>query len=584
MIDSLGTEISETSSLINRNGARENKIQKIKPLNINSLTQLKFIPGFPQFPGVKVCLIIGFLHRLFLYTTLTFLENLSNVRGHADNTHNNLNASTLPESAFNENSYITGILYLSLSYVLAPIPGILADKYLPRRTAILISLVMCAIGAIIESILHTLVDKYKVLENNEPTERNAIYYSVHCLSIILKIVGNAGVIALLVPFGIDQMEEAGEIHINSFFYWFYWAQNLGGIAVFGNYVIFKHKNKDLELLLINSYISTAAISLAILVFLVALLFKLLQWNKPIGSPIKKIYKVAIHKAKKCILNRTRNWDADRDRMSLEISRLNYSGGKYFEIVEDVKTFFRILLVLVIMIWYFGLYGIIDSIYPNQGRDISCAENNLYPQCLVNLSDEFVIVMLIPISQFLKRKFKSIRFPKILYKFVCGVFVFTLAVYSALAVDIAFYTKPFCNTTQIIENEDHTVGLLILPIIPQSFLMGVSEVLAAISAMEFVYAQSPNDMKGFVFGLMNMMIGLGTLYPQILNTLLRLVCNSCTHCDVNDKTCRYHLSNSSPFYVFNLVIAIITTLYLLLFIAVAKKYTRRKRQPLEVWPN
>ena len=124
------------------------------------------------------------------------------------------------------------------------------------------------------------------------------------------------------------------------------------------------------------------------------------------------------------------------------------------------------------------------------------------------------------------------------------------------------------------------------IIPQTVLIAISECIAFVGTMEFVYAQSPYQMRGFIFGFLQSVIGVGSYIPTVIYYILQRVSNcygsnNCTWCLIHWPQCFKHQTRDFVYYV---VYAVLTFVYVLFMICVAMCYKRRERQRIEVWPE
>ena len=535
------------------------------------LKELRFIPGFRQFPGLKICLIISLLHKLHLYSTFLFIDNLQDVRNVSSfNLHNDsipsIPINQTPCEGVNpeephfaiENTKVVASVFMAFVYLLAPVPGFLADRYFSRHRTVLTCLLLCMIGSLIQSVFHTY---YEQLRMGHGELSDYIYYIIHFGSIVLLVCGSTGVVALLVPLGVDQMEGASEQTIKSYFNWHYWAGNMGGLLAPGGYFIYKSTESGRYLLLFGSYIATLSMAIAVVIFIISLFCNILQKHKPVGSPISKIASV--------VRSATRGYREEKEEYDRK-SLLDYAvgdkkGRQSFEVVDDVKTFFRMTAVFGFMIWYFGTYNLLTTVFPQQGQALTCSKNSFFAGCFIVLADGLAVSIAIPIMEFVRKKYYTIRITKILYKFLIGVLLSLAALYFAWLTDMIRYYTGFLECTAGGKELPMSGMFLINAILlPQIILIGVSEAFSMVSAIEFVYAQAPHDMKGFLFGLMNFFTGLGFYNPTILYTILwGITCDpirnvSCQFCMVYESSC--FLNYQTPSFMYFLLFAVITTLY------------------------
>ena len=521
-----------------------------------------FPPGYSKFPGVKIIFLVLLLHRIHFYSTFNFINLLSSVRG--------------PSNPPNEYSGSTAQAFLSASTFLAPLPGLIADKYFPRVRVISFCLLLSLLGSSVQSFFHSFYEL-----NGFPIP-NSAYYLVHIISFIILALGSSGMFALLLPVGIDQMEGAGESRLKSYFNWHYWVGNFGYLFAIGRFFIYEPDIDSRLGLLASSYLATVAIFLAVVVFKLSLTFNLLQWNKPGGTPLKQITGV-IHSAFETKHRRK------KDTKYTDLKLFDYAsienGGKFeYEEVQDVKTFLKILCVIGCMSWYFGVYNLLNTEFPKQGRKISCAENTFYASIIISSGDCLAIAIILPLFELIRSKFKRLGFTKILYKFQLGIIFGLLAIASALIVDVSFNQAGF-TCRRVRDNEEAGKILRFLPILlPQTIFIGLSECFAWIGAMEFVYAQSPHYMKGFTFGILQSITGAGWYLPNVISFFLYLG-SSCSH---SCSTCLVHsihcFEKETKDYVFYIIFFVLTSLYVTAFGALAFLYKRRERQKIENWPN
>ncbi|KAI6646503.1 Solute carrier family 15 member 4-like [Oopsacas minuta] len=591
---SIDTNSTPFNSTIERSASERSRQESMCYKLVTYFSEVRYIPGFRQFPGVKICLLIAFLHRMHLYSVFIFLANLQVVRNDtAECNIDNLNNASYTYSHMNntpckkfippknrfaeENTAVIASIFMALVYLLAPIPGFLADRYFSRHKTVLASLFLCILGSLSLSAFHTYYELIRM--QNELID--SIYDVIHFGSLLILACGSTGIIALLVPLGVDQMEGAGESTIKSYFNWHYWAGNLGGLLAPGGYFIYKASVTSKYILLAGSYAAIITIALALILCFISLYCNILQMHKPVGSPILKIAKV--------LSSATKGYKQERDEYDRK-SLLDYAVGDVrgkhsFESVDDVKTFFRMTMVFATMVWYFATYDLLTSVFPLQGQALSCSENSFFASCFIVLVDGTAVMITIPIIEFVRRKYYSIRVSKILYKFLIGVLLSLAAVYYAWISDMTQYFTQFSKCPQPQPRSILSMFKLDLILLPQIILIGVSESFSMVAAIEFVYAQSPHDMKGFLFGLMNFFVGIGFYIPTTLHSVVKeLTCDQdysdCSFCMAYEQKCFLHYQ--TPRFMYYFIFAIITTLYALLMYVVAVKYKRRQREPISNW--
>ena len=522
----------------------------IKPFRM--LYRVPFPPGFARFPACKIVLLLVLLHRLHIYSSFNFIVSLTATRISGNNS---------------EDSTVTAQLFMSCTRLLAPISGIIADMYIPRAKMVSISFFISFIGSSIQSLFHSI---YELDIVYIPTY---LYYSIHSLAICLLTVGSSGVYALLVPVGVDQLEGASEMRLKSYFSWHYWCINIGAAFAAGRYFIYATNYDDRITLLASSYLATVSVWLALVLLMLSLHLKLVQKNKPPGgTPLKQVLGVSY-----CAITTRYCHREERDYVSRRICdyAIEENGGRYsYEQVQDVKTFYKIVFVLLCMTWYFGVDNLYNTIFPLQGAEISGALNNFSSTQVIFLTDCMTILFLIPLIELFRNRNNRFRFgfKKILNKIVLGIVFSFGAILVALALNLVNY------------NFNHNLN--IAAIIPQTMLIAISECIAYVGIMEFVYAQSPYQMIGSVFGLLQLIIGVGSYLPTAIYYLLQIISNcygnhNCGNCYIHWPLC---FNTKTLDFVYYVVYAAFTFVYILFMVCLAFCYKRRERQRIDVWPE
>ena len=457
---------------------------------------------------------------------------------------------------------------------------------------------LCFIGSCLQSLFHSLFELQTQI--NGLVIGAHVYYAVHIPVIIILILGSSGVAALLLPYGVDQMEEAGEIKMSSYFYWFYWFVNLGSLMTFGRYLVYTPSiSTSTYSLLSSSYLATLSAFLAVVIFRLSWSFGLLHNGPNIGTPLRKI--ITVTKSSLQIwYQRRRERNYYENLPILDYSKAQHFGIVKFETVEDVKTFYRIVFVLASLVGYFSIYHLLQGYYGLQAQELTLDSSPYFSNLVIGLTDNLVVIICIPITRLVNR-IPNVYRTKLLYRVEVGICLSLLSVLSANLLSIGIFIRD-SNSTLILPvrgNDDNpfveTTGQysLFLLTLPQTVLMGLSEIFATVGAFEFVYAQSPADMKGFTYGILNTMIGLGSYLSSILSAVMkaasgcpaRSVANStllrhqCYSCAVPHVPCIYYRNIG---FVFFLVFSIFALVYSLYFLCVSVKYKRRERQEIEKW--
>ena len=238
-----------------------------------------------------------------------------------------------PEFVLARNLVIHGV-----TQILFPVAGHLADCYVGKHNVIRFSLWVGWVGFAVMGVffsIETFDDRLSTLNQ----------FFLMPLTFILLSVSYISFTATIIPFGMDQLQGASHVHYRSFFCWWYWTMNVGVIIV--NVPQYCQTRTEMGVT-IQAEIGVVCLSLALIL---DALFK--HWftiePKSSRNPLKQIFRILLEmrggKRAHWIPSSVRH-ELDLRRLSrLDLVKRRYGGNCETEEVEDVRTFFRMLLVL-----------------------------------------------------------------------------------------------------------------------------------------------------------------------------------------------------------------------------------------------
>ena len=385
----------------------------------------------------------------------------------------------------------------------APLAGWLADSRFGNFRVFKFGAVLLLLSVLMTSVCTMLLQNFPLIRSLE--------LSCAIVLIIPYSLGLVGFIACTVTslqLGLDQMPDASSSNITSFIKWFAFSICLGiwisdsVWSVFGNYCL----NGPVAVDHGQVFSLLPVLSMSIVcctIFLLAPKWLTIEPKSP--QSLKTIYQVLKFAAKhKSPLNRSAltYWEEDIPSR-LDLGKSRYGGPFTTEQVEDVKTFFKI--VLVHLPWFI----ITLIIRPHfllqvQIRGISaCTSNLLYIftyspfwcAMIVTLFTEFIAYPLVK------------RSPSILK--CIGIVCFII-----LLVTAGFLIALVINHSHL------TQWMEIL----YSVFFGSFDMLKFTFTTQFVCAQSPYNMRGLLSGysiFLNLAsIGLGTALFRFIGALCK----------------------------------------------------------------
>ena len=404
--------------------------------------------------------------------------------------------------------------YEALVLFFFPLGGWLGDVYLGRYRVIKYSLRVLWFSLIACDLLiaigNTYISKAKI---------------VNILAGI-GAVASVGVVGNILQLGSDQLIDASSSQITSFINWQMWTFFLAASIFLLSTSCFCGLYTDSIPLIIPPTICTASVICD---------FFLSKWivKEPVKvNPVRQIYQVLKYAARNKYprLRSAFTYWEDKPYSRIDLGKRKYGGPFTTEEVEDVKTFFRIFLLvilslplvcLVIAILLISVNKVYLQFDDNRSL-VSCQApyslavffNSCYQNTAVQFFHMFFIVLYFPVERVL---FRLIKCPlchggSIFLKFLLGeLFLLTYALVN-FSLEITalqrshnrngtcLFNTPLGLPQQQLQNLN--VYWLLLP---QAFL-GVSIFLMINAVNEFIAAQAPYAMRGFLIGLWYSLLG------------------------------------------------------------------------------
>ena len=255
----------------------------------------------------------------------------------------------------------------SLAYLLYPLLGWLADVYFTRYKFVLYSF----ITMITATVLMITVTALFLTINEE-----RVLFIFGGLTAAIGLIGIGLFESTAIQFGMDQMLEANSDELSTFIHWYYWSCNVGQqlvvscatvLLVICSQCIIKldlQKATDLYKDLHPQYFTITTTYVLILLglqlvcacvglFLLIGSKKYLNIDRTGEHPLKLIYGVLKYAWKhKCPEHRSAftYWEEDIPPR-IDLGKSKYGGPFTTEEVEDTKTFFSILLLLLSLVGF-----------------------------------------------------------------------------------------------------------------------------------------------------------------------------------------------------------------------------------------
>lgn len=221
------------------------------------------------------------------------------------------------------------------------------------------------------------------------------------------------------------------------------------------------------------------------------------------------------------------WD-DKRYSRIDLAKRRYGGPFSTEEVEDVKTFFQILGIVVISSFFIGLlvncakFSYLSNSYNVQGVLLlrNCTSDMKYPtECFKVIVTEIgacVLFFGIPLWEFC-------IFPviwncstklRILTRLALGMVLMMLYLMSSMSIELFEQLSINPNLSCHFPSNSHRYTISYIWLAVPNTIYAIGFCLIAVASLEFLTAQSPYSMKGLLLGIgyFSSGLGLNIFYP------------------------------------------------------------------------
>jgi len=452
-------------------------------------------------------------------------------------------------------------------YLLA---GCLADVYFERYKMVRASILLIWFGSVLGTLL-------LVIHLLHPVRGDALKYVSVVVVYMCVTAGSSGLIVNAVSFGTDQMLGASSEEISAFIHWFVWAVFTGmvssSIINLNSCCGLKGERTVLVSMLFIVAISSVALCLD---------FFCRKWLviEPVSHNAFKIVLSVLKYAathKHPVKRSAFTYSEDEIPSRINFGKSKYGGPFTTEQVEDVKTFFRLLIISIAVIVF--LYPLDLCIYSLDYwvRHFqwlgSLSNEDCYKSVLgIVIFPQLVIMLGFPLYELALYPLAKRCIPSSLKRVGISALGTIIVASIALSVDMAVHSHT--NATVHLEcmfAPNNTSNLAVdfnyfWVSIPLSVIVGIELLILYVSLFEFVYAQAPYNMKGLIIGFSLSAIALAQALMSV--TLITWVHGWLW--PPTYPTCAFW------FYLF---VILVTVVSLVMFCIVAKWYKKRERNEL-----
>ena len=477
------------------------------------------------------------------------------------------------------------ILYLLMAivFLVYPVSGFLADVCCGRFKTIIICLclMMCSLLIVVLVII--------ILNNFQLKHVYNSFNAIGLVGFLTFAISSTGYQANYIQFGLDQLLESPSQHQALFVHWAVWCNDvLSGIFVaLGAIVDCGKWSLDHA---VNVLVAVVGGCSALLLLLLLFTYWKRHWfytDLRLHNPYRTVVKVLNFARKnKYPLQRSAFTYCDNERPSrLDFAKERFGGPFTTEQVEDVKTFLRIIVILLSLGPIFVMI-IPASVVALPLVSLHVTSIDAKDKCQLTwiwihsgflryaVSTCFIPFYLWTICVYMK------QVPSMFTRLKIAILLYFAGVLSILCIDLSGHMLKGSKltSTDCMFNITINHGYLDFPsldmhwsfVIPPNALIGIGHTLIAATVFEFISAQSPYSMKGILVGSYYAIAGVFQLISSI--GVIPFLANN-FHLKQPMREQPYFISCITDYLLFTCVVALIG---LALFSLMAKRYKLRER--------
>ena len=461
-------------------------------------------------------------------------------------------------------------------WVTLPLAGWLADVRYGRYKVMRLSIWTMWISSMLLTasiVIEQIVESYE-----------SIHHVLLLALFIFLGIGNGGFQANVIQFGVDQLHDSSTTEITSFVTWYAWTFFTGRMTVDFTLACMNKENKLFGPLIITVYLSAVIISI--------FLFNNLLIKEPVTqNPFKLIYKVVKYAIKNKYPRQRSAFTYCEDNLPsrIDFGKRKYGGPFTTEQVEDVKTFFQALAIILIGSAVFGMTNIelslkskIYSVFTKKVTDRESVSNFVRDYFYTG-SYYITGAIIIPLHEIFIYPLLNqccISYLSIYSRFVLGILLHSLK--CTILMVLITYARHY-----YIETSGSSINATIQCLFHESpgsmsssldyrwfavpeCIYTISDLLIMISCIEFFCAQVPYSMKGFVAGITFAGIGVFVVFAYVISLPFK------------KKSSNWETGTISCEFWYLITKLLFLTLVTIISCIVKKCYKNRKRE--DVLPN
>ena len=429
---------------------------------------------------------------------------------------------------FEVNTFFIIRIIFALASFLYPLSGFIADTFIGRYRMVLYSLLFLLCGCISFSVGSILYFSH-IITAQQATVVHGLkeFVAILLLGFLLTFIGFSGYQSNYIQLGLDQLQDAPSYSLGLFVHAVEWFLTIG-LTLLQLIISWCTCSYD-------QYVIRFLISLPFLFILVLLIFIFVGWwkqqwfhSEPVRhNPYKTVFQVIkfAWRHKYPVQYSAFSESDDKEPSRLDYAKEVYGGPFTTEQVEDVRTFLKIIVVLLSLGPVFTLTAPAGLFYAKFVEHVTSPDkmNNSCNWKWIALDTGglkyLVATVFFPIYIWLLYSALRNCIPRIFTRLWIWILILVICVGSMVVIDLVghflYHHRNHVGAACMITNKVTVMvygdkastlqlhwGVVILPTILQL----VAPIMITTTTFEFITAQSPYSMKGFLVGVFFAIMG------------------------------------------------------------------------------
>ena len=420
---------------------------------------------------------------------------------------------------------LVGAAVLSIANVMSPLAGYLGDMKYSRFSVLKCGAYFMIAFSLISLLFLTV---FMVIGMSSPMNVLKLWYVAFVIyflcGYILYMMGYLLLSANFIQFSTDQLRDAPSKCIVLLLYAVLWSDNFSRTLSTSIYINWNNKTfiADFHHGVRYSFVYVSLVLLVMTSTFLVIIVLIFKWKKNWllkekikGNPYKLVVDILLFALRhKSPLRRSAFTFCENDPPSrIDFGKQRYGGPYSTEDVENVKVLLNILKVLVSLGPVFLLdYAARLSSIAYVGTPTNFMEYMNLWEISPNFLSSFINTFTLPLFVFILKPIIETVAPRLLPNFFkkigLGLLVIIFFFVTYMLYDGIAHTDPAQIFNHCSSNETSTLNHRSFVHIPnrylkslQANLLAISNVLLKVSLWEFICSQSPQHMKGLLFGLL-----------------------------------------------------------------------------------